>query len=720
MVLFIGEKPVLGRAVAEALPGTGEEKGGVIRKGENVVTWCYGHLLALKEPQDYSEKYKKWNLGDLPVFFRDWENKTMEDTKERVARIGDLLKEADTAVNCGDTDEEGQLLVDELLRWHGFQGRVLRLDTANTTKEGLQKALQRMEDNRLHENKGWSAYAREVSDMVFGINFTRYYTLLNGNCYPPLTVGRVQTPTLGLVVNRDRLIESHQKTFYYEMTGSMEVSGKKVTVRYIPAMENPDLADGRFPERKPLEETAAALDGTQLNAVVEKKTVTENPPLPFNLTELNRYCGKKWGYNPDKVMEITQKLREDYRAITYNRSDCRYLSMEHHREAACTVPAVCRNLSMDALQFDTGITSRCFNDANITAHFAIIPTNEKTDMENLTVEQKNVYDIICRYYLAQFLPPAEKEKTILTAKTPDGGMLRAAASRTIKKGFYAVLETAGGEESLEEEAERTKETEDDACTAELEEGSHTGRFTSPKISRKETKPPERYTQTSLYTDMTAISKYVEDEGMKKLLLEKDSGKKGENGSIGTSATRAEIIKKLLKAGYLCETVQGKKKVLLSTDKGREFYDMLPDAIKKADVTARWWVIQEEIKNGEKKPDALIESVLDTVKNVIREGTDIRIASAGSRKNARPAVCKCPLCGSDVLEGEKSYFCVSYRTCGLEGLWKSACWTEITKQDAVKLLAGETVSKKAKTRDGKSYHKKIYYDFTEKKIKEKKQ
>lgn len=707
-MLYIAEKPVLGKAIADALPGIGEEKNGVIRKGEHVITWCFGHLLALKEPQDYSDKYKKWNLGDLPIYFMGWENKVVPGKEERVAQIGKLLKEADIVVNCGDTDEEGQLLIDELLRWHNYQGKVLRLDTANTTKEALQKAFLNMQDNKEFENDGWSAYAREVSDMLFGINLTRYYTTVN-QCYPPLTVGRVQTPTLGLVVNRDRMIESHKKISYYELSGVLKVDGIEVPVKYIPDKDNPELADGKFLQKDYLLRIGKECTGRTFTQVsIIKEDITEPAPLPFNLTALNNYCGKKWNYTPDRVMEITQRLRDEFKAITYNRSDCQYLSMDHYREAPHTVDAVCKNMSLNLQQFDLSIVSRCFNDENITAHFAIIPTTEKVDLQRLNEDQRNVYEVICNYYLAQFLKPAAKQKTILTAEMPDGGILRASWTQLMDAGYLNLLK----DENTENKECRGAQ---DAAFS-LKAGSYQGIFQKPAVTEKETKPPARYTQTSLYSDMTKISKYVDDQEIKKLLLEKDKGKKGENGSIGTSATRAEIIGKLIKAGYLEEVKHGKNMELYSTDKGREFYDMLPDEIKKADVTARWWAIQEEVRIGKANPADLIETVLDSVKNVISSGTAKKMGSVSS-VNPKEAICQCPLCGGDVLEGKKGYYCSNYKNCDLNGLWKNACWVSISKTDVKKLLAGKDIIKKAKSKNGKMYNKTLYYDIGTRKIME---
>lgn len=664
MVLYLAEKKILAEAIAEALPGTAKTLGGVIYKGDNVLTWLSGHLLTLKDPEDYNPDLKNWNISTLPIYFSEWGNKPGKGNEERVKQIGELIKKADMVVNCGDVDEEGQLLVDEMLRWFHYTGDCKRLDTANTTVPALRKALTRMKDNAEEVNAGWSAYARQVSDKLFGINLTRYYTKKYNSL---LTVGRVQTPTLGLVVNRDLQIESHKKIYYYNLEGNADVAGQMFTVRYIPDKELPELTDGKFLSDAYLKELIKILSGKALNYAIKKEKQKENPPLPFNLTELNNYCGKKWGYNPDDVMRITQSLRDNFSAITYNRSDCQYLSTEHYREAPGTIRAVCKNLLMDDSAYDPGIKSRCFNDDNITAHFAIIPTETDVDLSKLSAQQRNVYEIICKYYLAQFMPACIKEKTTLTtALVLSGqciGKLERSETEIVSPGYRSLLNLCKmGEDSLDRDNDEDEEKDLAQGLAQFMPGRYEGVIQNEidfHISQKVTKPPKRYTQTDLYDDMTRISKYVDDPEIKKLLLEKDKEKKGENGSIGTSATRADIIKKLIKNGFLEEQEKGKKKILVSTKKGRAFYRMLPDSIKKADMTALWWVVQEDIKAGKVEYSALTEKVLETVTDVIKgvkkEAADVDMSQFATEADAK-LLCKCPSCKGDIVKGKFGPYC----------------------------------------------------------------
>lgn len=668
MILVIAEKPSLGRDIAAALPGTATTKDGCIYKGDYVVTWVFGHMLTFKDPEDYDERYKNWDLASLPIYFENWGQKVGKDAKKktpgqpsksaRVKQIGALLKQADLVIHAGDPDEEGQLLVDELLRWFKYKGPVKRLDTGNTVLPALQKALKHMRDNADCVNDGYSAYARALADFIVGINMTRYFSVKNNKL---LSVGRVQTPTLGLVVARDLAIENHVKTVYYELFASLSVAGNQIEAQFETYKDNPALTDGKFLDKEYLSKKAPEIQGKRFsNIKVSKKVEKESPPLPFNLVKLQSYCGSTWGYSPAEVMAITQRLREEHKAITYNRSDCQYLSDEHFAEAPGVIRAAAQNLGYQLSNYDPSIKSRCFNSANITAHFAIIPTIATFDLSKLSEKERNVYTIIANYYLAQFMPPAIKEKTTLLVELPGGESLNASSTVVKDKGYLALLKPK-------------KETESTALS-DLAEGVYSGSVTDTEIKEKETKPLSRYTKSTLNEDMTRIAKYVDDPEVKALLLEKDKDKKGENGSIGTSATRSSIIEILIKRGY----VEEKRKVLISTPLGREFYRILPDEIKKADLTAKWWTIQEDIRSGDKDYLYLVDNVLETVRGIIKgDFGHMQVVAPVSGKNAAvggsgasgaKVVGPCPKCGADVVEKDKLFGCSS-RDCGF-ALWKN--------------------------------------------------
>lgn len=706
MILVIAEKPVLGKAIADALPGTAAMKNGCIYKDDYIVTWVFGHMLSLKEPEDYDIGYKSWNINSLPIFFKDWQvkigkdgnlNKGQISKSQRVNQIGSLLKQADEVIHAGDPDDEGQLLIDELLRWFNYKGIVKRLDTANTTLVAMKKALSHMTDNKPHEPYGWSAYARSVADLMVGINMSRLFSCKNQTL---LTIGRVQTPTLGLVVNRDLAIEGHHKQKYYTIACDINFNNDTVQADFIPAKTDSNLVDGHILNKEYAEQICNRLKGQTLkNINITKKIIYEAPPLPFNLVKLQTYCSCKFGYSPQQVLDITQSLRENHKAITYNRSDCQYLSEEHYKEAPVTMKAVIMNIRYKPKSLDMNLKSKCFDSSKISAHFAIIPTNQKVNLDKLSEAEKNVYLAICKYYIAQFMPKAKKEQTNLSVELGNGEAIKAVSTVIIEQGYRSIFN----------EAEKDKASN----LSKIPEGIYSGKITDTDIAEKETKPPSRYTKASLNEDMTCISKYVKDPKIKQLLLSKDEGKEGERGSIGTSATRSGIIESLVKRGFLRE--DGKK--VISTALGRELYRILPDEIKKADMTAEWWSIQEEIQNGTVNYNKLIDSVYDTIKHIVTNVDNYPVVNSSIiaiKKKGGAVIGKCPRCGGDIVETKTGFCCSNWKeptNCKFN-IWKKSksplfAKTTFTAATVKKLLSGQSVKmKKLVSKTGKEFEAEV--------------
>lgn len=706
MILVIAEKPVLGKAIADALPGTATMKNGCIYKGDYIVTWVFGHMLSLKEPEDYDIGYKSWNINSLPIFFKDWQvkigkdgnlNKGQISKSQRVNQIGNLLKQADEVIHAGDPDDEGQLLIDELLRWFNYKGIVKRLDTANTTLVAMKKALSHMTDNKPHEPYGWSAYARSVADLMVGINMSRLFSCKNQTL---LTIGRVQTPTLGLVVNRDLAIEGHHKQKYYTIACDINFNNDTVQADFIPSKTDSNLVDGHILSKEYAEQICNRLKGQTLkNINITKKIVYEAPPLPFNLVKLQTYCSGKFGYSPQQVLDITQSLRENHKAITYNRSDCQYLSEEHYKEAPVTMKAVIMNIRYKPKSLDMNLKSKCFDSSKISAHFAIIPTNQKVNLDKLSEAEKNVYLAICKYYIAQFMPKAKKEQTNLSVELGNGEAIKAVSTVIIEQGYRSIFN----------EAEKDKASN----LSKIPEGIYSEKITDTDIAEKETKPPSRYTKASLNEDMTCISKYVKDPKIKQLLLSKDEGKEGERGSIGTSATRSGIIESLVKRGFLRE--DGKK--VISTALGRELYRILPDEIKKADMTAEWWSIQEEIQNGTVNYNKLIDSVYDTIKHIVTNVDNYPVVNSSIiaiKKKGGAVIGKCPRCGGDIVETKTGFCCSNWKeptNCKFN-IWKKSksplfAKTTFTAATVKKLLSGQSVKmKKLVSKTGKEFEAEV--------------
>lgn len=680
MILIIAEKKELANAIAAALDGEEKTLGSFTVKGKYVVSYLGGHAMELKDPEEIDGRYKVWKEEDLPIYFYPWPRKVKLEKMGLVTQIRQHIKAAEYVIHAGDNDDEGQLLVDEIIEYLGYKGKVMRLDCGNTTKAGLKKAFERMTDNKEHVRAGLAAYARAVSDKTFGYSLTRHFSLINDI---KLNVGRVKTPTLGLVVNRDRLIESHKKITFYDLFAKVDISGKITLLKL--------QQDGLCQDKKALEEKIKRLIGKSCEITVMKKEQKEEPPLPFNLVKLQTFCGSAFACSPEKVMQITQRLRDEYKAITYNRSDCQYLTEDHFKEAPETLRATLDNLGMtkEDVDIDTSRKSKAFNDKYVTLHFAIIPSGERVDLALMTEEERNVYTAIANRYLAQFARPCKKIVTEAICRTGEGDF-KASAAKIIDQGYREFAKNRP-EEKIEP-------------LNDIPQGRYRSIFSDIQIKEGETKPPKRYTESTLNEDLTRIARYVTDEKIKKLLLQKDDGKKGENGSIGTVATRSKIIADLIKDGYLKK--EGKN--IISTRLGREFYEALPGEIKKADTTALWWIHQEAITEGKEPPTALTESVLKTIEHVIRNYTQ-RTFNESKESIENEVVGRCPLCGRNVVSVEnkklRAYVC-SNKECKFI-IWKNAFGGHINVANVKRLLEGrETMAIKMKSKKGNEFKGKL--------------
>lgn len=612
MELIIAEKPDIAKAVSKVLPGAAAWKNGFIAQGDYCITWCYGHLLTLKDPEDYGEEYSRENTPNdkLPIFFKDWEMKVADkgpallkngknapNKAEQVKVIGNLLHKANLVIIAGDVDDEGQLLVEELLEWHRYSGPVKRLDTGALNEASMKKAMANLMDNGPWHLRAVSARARSVADFALGINGSRFFS---NTYHANLSVGRVQTAALGLVVARDALIENHQIQKYYLLDMDANLQEKGIhSVRFAPAEDNPNLVDGKVIDRTYLEKIGRGVQGKQFEAIVSKEPMSEVPPLPFSISALKTYCSDKFNIAPEEILRITQSLRMNYGGlITYNRSECRYLPENMHAEAPSVIATVQANLGAkwNFPGLDAGLHSKAFSDKNVGVHHAIIPTTQRADISKLTENEQKVYRAICGYYMVQFMPPAKKERTRLVINGNGGNSFGATSIKLLSKGFKLVMDTGSDSQT---------------ALSDVPEGKYPCTLSNPNILEKETKPPKRYTDSSLEEDMKSVAKYVTDPEAKRLLLLKDKDSKEEHGSIGTAATRSAIINVLKKRGFL----KNEGKQVLSTELGREFYRILPDEIRKPDLTAKWWAIQQDIQEGAATPEVLYKDVLDAYRRV---------------------------------------------------------------------------------------------------------
>ena len=588
MRLFIAEKPELARAIVTALGG-GQRRGGYIDCGADKVTWCFGHMLSLFDPEDYDLQYKRWQMDHLPVIHVPWKKKINEDKKQQVNIIKGLLKQAKTVVHAGDPDEEGQLLVDELLQHLRCRVPVKRILINDNNTGVIKKALGHLRDNRDFSGMSLSAEARGVADQIYGYNMTRLYTLAaqKKGYQGVLSIGRVQTPILGLVVRRDYLHASHQKHLFYVVKGRFIFNAHTVEGKY--AAGDNDITDdkGRLIDKEQAMQLAERITGQP--ASITKSDTREKKqaaPLPYNLLKLQADASRKFNIKPDEVLLITQSLREKYKLITYNRSDCEYLSDEQHADASAVMEAVADTasiLSGAVKAADPAFKSRAFNSSRVGAHHGIVPTQTKGTFEQLSKNEQRIYLLIARAYVAQFFPLHTYRETKLSIDCI-GHTFTAGGKKTLNPGWLVLYKNDPDNDELLQM--------DNNHLSDLIQGMK-GVCEQGSCEEKETKPPALYTMSSLLKDLTRIAKYITDSRLMKLLQEKDKNKTGEHGGIGTPATRSAIIKNLFDRNFLTE--KGKK--IISTETGKGFFELLPEKTTQADMTALWHAQQKDIASG---------------------------------------------------------------------------------------------------------------------------
>ncbi len=659
MRLFIAEKPSVAKAIASELGG-GRSQDGSIACGSDVVTWCFGHMLEQAEPDDYTpgdvprtDKGRKiWRTDELPIIPEHWKLVPVAKTKKQLATIGRLLKKADLVVNAGDPDREGQLLVDEVLEHFACDRPVQRFWVSAQDSVSIQRGLSELRDNRDYAGMADAARARQRADWLVGMNLSRAYTLRaeRGGSRTLLTVGRVQTPTLALVVERDRQIEAFVPKPYYLVRAELEHAAGSFVGTYKPAEDAEGLdPEGRLVDIRMANKIAAAITGRPA-AVTEYKTTHKRkaPPLPFSLSDLTLLASQKYSMTAEQTLAACQALYESHKLTSYPRTDCGHLPVSQHADAPKVLAAVEHThpaLSKLVQAADPARRSPAWNDDKVTAHHGIIPTMQSGSVELPHAERK-IYDLVARRYVAQFLPDHEYDQTKVLVHIDDWGF--AASGRTV---------TAIGWKAAQEGPEAADE----------EQGGHKGEeqrlpamaVGDPLLCKRgqrkddKTRPSPRFTDGSLIRAMEQVHKYVSSPEHKKLLRQGDG--------IGTSATRATIISELKRRKFL----QDKGKHVLSTELGRQLVDVLPEAVKSAALTALYERMLSDIESGRAELRAFVSSQEQFVRKRVDEAgqgaVTIAAAAAGSKH-------RCRACGKPLSRrmGKKSksrfWGCTAYPDC----------------------------------------------------------
>ena len=702
MKLIIAEKKELAEAIVAAIPGDKKYNGNSITVGDYITCWIYGHILTHKEPEEVDPSLKKWTLESLPIYFPKWDKKPLSNKIELFNTVKELIcsNQVTEIIHAGDADSEGQYLVDEVLEYCSNKKPVKRLMVNDNTLGGVQKAFSKIDDNSKYISLGKSAEARAIADMIVGFSLSRYYSIINN---AKLSVGRVQTPTMALVVNRDNEIKNHIKEKYYNLHLKTNINNIDIDLKYYTKEKTTDKSIH--------EEFINKIENRTSNLVVTKKESYRATPLPYNLSDLESDAATLFKYSAKKTMDITQSLRDKHKAITYNRSDCRYLSEEHFKEASKLISIVAQKLKFIAT-FNFTEKSRCFNDKYVTAHHGIIPTGDG-NFEDFSQEEKNIYKLIAERYFIQFLEKVKVEKT--EARTEIGEVIFKKGSTKILEPGYTKYFKVLDDEDIENEEEIESKKEDDLCKILAGEYQIEVGQSNFFIEEKETVAKKPYTEATLIKDLNNIAKYVKDPEIRELLKSKDKDKKDVNGSIGTTATIPGILEGLIEKGFLTR----KEEKIVSTELAKEYLKILPESLKTPDVTALWWSIQEKIARGEAKIEDLTLSVLEDVKTIINSEYKTISSEFSRQKQEKETIGVCPKCGSPIYEGEKNFYCSGYKSgCDFK-LWKKTKVfnqkeVTITKQDAKTLLnKGKILITGLTNKAGKKYKANFKLEISDK-------
>ena len=531
--LYIAEKPDIANAIAGYLwPSGGYKKGtGFYRKDDTVVSWAVGHLLELATPEAYDRRYARWI--HYRIFPQVWQHEVITRSAAQFKVLAGLLKTADVVVHAGDPDREGQLLIEEILHYCNYRGRVQRLLINAKDDVSMKRAFDSIEDNANYENLYAAGLAREQADWLVGINLTRCYTT-NASKFSPgavWNIGRVKVPTLALVVNREKEIRSFKVRKYYELQAAFTKEGTRFTALWQPDEEKVKLDDeGRLLDKQIAEavrEKVLPVDG--IVQKVTRKKGTEAPPLPYSLDTLQVEANARFGISPKLALSTVQSLYEK-KFVSYPRSDCNYIPWAQHKDAPRILKKLATRNVKGAEQADSKLYSRAWNDKKVTAHHAIIPTGEIP--QQLSATEEKIYTMIAERYVMQFYPPCEFETITFEILLADE-LFKGSGKVILKPGFKAVF---GGQSKKKTDGD-TDTQEENLSLPNLIQDENLGKPDAVDLLEKETKPPKRFTEGTLLAAMANIYRFMDPKNPNREKLKEVKG-------IGTPATRDTIISEL--------------------------------------------------------------------------------------------------------------------------------------------------------------------------------
>src|SRR4051794_29776861 len=698
--LIIAEKPSVGRDLTRALPGAFSKHEGYLESDEHVVTWAVGHLVQLAEPDEYDPKFKKWRMADLPIVPDEFRLEVRDErSRKQFTVISKQLKRADVedVVNACDAGREGELIFAWTYEKAGAKKPVQRLWLSSMTLKAIKDAFGRLRPASEYQLLEQAARSRSEADWIVGMNATRAATIrLRSSFDGAVSLGRVQTPTLAIVARREEEIRAFKPEPYWLVDATFEPVGGESGRRY----------EGRYhagaqPRLKTVEEAeaiVAAVRGRD-GAITKLETSTkkERAPLLYDLTTLQRDANTRYGFSARRTLAAAQRLYEEHKALTYPRTNSRFLSGDMAGEIKPTASTVGhRQEYARAAQYVLGLDvlplGRVVNDAKVTDHHAIIPTREQHRVEKMSDDDRRVYDLVARRFLAIFHPDAVFENTRLET-TVASHVFRTRGRVLLEAGWRAVY----GE--LEDAAREESDEGADQQLPKLARGEPVSTL-QVTAAEKETKPPRRYSDASLLAAMETAGKLVDDDELREAM--KDSG-------IGTPATRAAIIERLIEVGY----IEREGRALVCTEKGLNVVRLLGEhPLTSPVLTGDWEHRLTNIEQGQDSRQKFMDDIAgfarDTVQELDAKLKDVRIP----RANLGP----CPICGRDVVENRKGYSCWSREDpgCGFV-IWKSKAGKTLPIAVAKELIATGRTQKAVtgfKGRSGRSFRARLALEQSE--------
>lgn len=634
--LVLAEKPSVARDIAKVL-NCSQNGNGCIMGSKYIVTWALGHLVTLADPEVYSDKYKSWNLEDLPMLPKKMELVVIRETSKQFGIVKNLMHRDDVneLIIATDSGREGELVARWIIEKAGFRKPIKRLWISSQTDKAVKDGFANLKPSREYDNLFLSAQSRSEADWLVGLNITRALTCKYN---AQLSAGRVQTPTLAMIVERENEIRKFVPKDYWTINAGFK--GFNIQWR-------DKAGQTRIFDKSKADEILSKISGqTGEIKEVNKECKKELPPLAYDLTELQRDANRKYSYSAKQTLNIMQRLYETHKLVTYPRTDSRYIT----DDIVPTLPERLKSISIgpyktfvqSILRNKINVTKRLVDNSKVSDHHAIIPTEQYVDLSSLNSEERNIYDLIVKRFIAVLNPPFEYEQT--TVEVTANGELLYAKGKVVKcSGWKAVYEGFG---KLEEE---NVEDSKDQSLPPVEKGQKE-KLSSVRLLNGKTQPPARYTEATLLSAMEHPGKFVENKALREA-LENASG-------LGTPATRADIIEKLFNTFY----IERKGKDIYPTSKGTQLIGLVPEDLRSPELTAKWEQQLSLISQGKANANTFVSEMRSYASRLVGSV----IASSESFKHDNVTREKCPECGKYLLEvnGKKGKMLVCPdRECG---------------------------------------------------------